>query len=51
LESAVAVIFVDITNTPDRTRPVRPALRGIELHECGAVARGAPPFRSGFNLT
>jgi hypothetical protein len=42
----VAVTVVDFIDVPDRTQAVRPTPRIHELDECGAAARGAPPFRS-----
>ena len=42
--------FVGNEETRTGDTIVRLPLRESELHECGAVVRGAPPFRSGCAL-
>lgn len=44
----MAADFIEFTELPDTT--VRPMLRANEIHECGAVVRGAPPLRTRRNL-
>ena len=42
----MAVNLIEFPDILDRTLGVRPPLRTNGLQGCGAVARGAPPFRT-----